>query len=1196
MLKKVIVSHRGEVLEDTRIAGDRIRYRIRYSARLEQGARQVISDRLPKGLTDVEVFDGGTYDPLKHTVTWPMRPHPVSLMGTMLEFEATLASPGTVENQAALTAHGPRPTRSNKVKTVVREPPRMGWIPLQPDVQPGEPARVYLKDETSMGVTVRFDFPGLFVFEQKVDGVAYHRLALPGRAALTDAGKPELPIAGELVEVPFGAHLWPEIVEKEGVVLEGYNVYPAQPPRPERVRGKEPFVLDAEAYGSDADYPGVLAVAEDKDAGVIRGHRIAALKVNPVQYNPVTGRLTVYSMIEVRLSFDRPAQIGGVDSRLVSEDFEELLKASVLNYKPQERFAKPEGGGGEGGGEKELTGYDYLIITADGLYDPADATNPIVKLADWKRRKGLRVKVKKVGSIAGGNTAASIQTYIQNAYDTWNPAPSYVLLVGDSDTITAVPGMDHPDATMPRVNTDLYYTTVDGTDYFPDIHVGRLSADTKQQLSDIVDKILAYEKNPPAQAAFYDAVSLVGLFTDDGSGGDDFAWIGNQETLRDFLLNQVGNVERIYCTDSGFPGNPAAQQPQTYQDGTALPANLLWPNYAWNGDTAMISAAMNAGRFLISYRAHGSWDGWSQPAFTRADVAALNQNDRTPVVFSFTCQTCWFDNEIDDHTHGGRPAADDCYGEAHQRRARAGAVAIMGMTRNSYPGYNDFIVWGMVKGLWPAFVPNPPWAAWHPAIPNLTPVPLRRMGQLLNLGKMYMARAYGAGDTTRQLEFEMGHLLGDPEMPIWIGEPQTLDVAHPDGIGRTGLQEFAVRVQDANTHLPVPNATVVLTHDSDIVAMVQTDTAGIARFSFPAGGAAPMDITVTALGYRPYEGKIDVKPDGASLGLAPADGPEGQVFRVVGNGFGGGEQVSLHFDGGAAGTATADGGGSFGYAAPFVEMTVPAGQALGPVNVEGQGQTSGRYALRIFRVRGQNPVDLYTYAQDDHNTWWLHPGDNPTWDSPDIQLYDQAGNPVDSNNLVFGNTYTVHTNVRNAEAFDAQQAHVVFRWRDYGAGGPWTDFHTVALDVPRNPPGLAEATADFTPVATGHVCIKVTLEHLEDINEGNNEGQENLHIGYTSSPAKVCFAVWNTSKYASPVFVEVRQLVDPKMHGEERLWPTWVDHPRPQILKPDERAEVCVIVDPEKADIKAGTTAEFAVTCFVGSEMIGGVNLRITAK
>jgi hypothetical protein len=139
------------------------------------------------------------------------------------------------------------------------------------------------------------------------------------------------------------------------------------------------------------------------------------------------------------------------------------------------------------------------------------------------------------------------------------------------------------------------------------------------------------------------------------------------------------------------------------------------------------------------------------------------------------------------------------------------------------------------------------------------------------------------------------------------------------------------------------------------------------------------------------------------------------------------------------------------------------------------------------------------------------------------------------------------------------------------------------------------AQTNFQPQATGHLCLQVSIEHLEDIGATNNTGRENLHVGFSSSPANVCFKVWNQFKKPAPVHLEVRQLIKPG-NTKERLWGSWVKHPEPQILQPGDVADVCVIVNPDKADVGSGTTAEFAVTAFIGKKMIGGVNLVITNK
>ncbi|MBN1246778.1 MAG: hypothetical protein JXC32_03930 [Anaerolineae bacterium] len=1205
MFKKVILSPLGELTRDTRTVGDTIGYRIYYDNPTKLATDLVITDSLDKGLTRIRPGSGGRYDRATHTITWRVTDVAPWQRG-FVEFTAVIGRAGLIRNQAHRSDLGPREDLTNTVETVAGEPPAVGWIPFVRDARPGSPPRVYMKDETTMGTTVRIEIPGVFVYEESVDGMLYQHVTVPGRAASTDIGKPELPVAGEAIEVPFGPSFTPDIIKTESLVLEGYNVYPAQPSPIAGPARPKPFAIDPTTYLTDGDYPPLLAVVDDEDIGVIRGHRVLLFKVNPLQVNPVTRQITAHRMVEVRLAYDRPAQLRGIDHRLLSPVFEDLLKATVLNYKPPERFGALAAGGGSSGDEKN--GCDYLIITADAYYDKSQANDPIVKLARWKRRKGYRTRVVKVGTIQGGNTAAAIRAYIQDAYDHWNPAPSYVLLVGDSDQLVAHGGRDHPDELNPDIpqqpplNTDLHYAMVDGTNYFPDIFIGRLSVDTGQQLADVVNKILAYEQNPPATPAhdaYYTDASLISLCQDTygtkiiPTGRESFPWIATVEDIRDYLLGQNYNVERIYATNSGFPpAGPNSPSPTHFQDGTQMdPNDLQSPAYGWDGDAGDIRAAFNNGRFLVSYLAHGAPDAWDHPGFDAADIAALNQNDLTPVVFSVTCQTGWFDNEIDNNARGGLAA--DCFAETLLRRARAGAVAVIAQTRVSYVYWNSFLELGMFKAIWPDYVPGPPWTG-HPAVPVAEPPRLLRMGQILNYGKMYMATAYGPSDH-RETEFQMGHLFGDPEMPIWTGGPLKLDVAHPAGIGATGLQAFVVHVTDDATGDDLLNATVALTRDDAILQVAQTGVDGLAYFEFHSVGSGDIDVTVTALDYRPYMGTITVNAGGAALDpFSPPDGPEGQAINLGGVGFGANEKVDIHFGTQLATTVDASAAGNFGQGGAPDVITAPQGYAHGLVNVWAEGRTTHRFAVRVFQLRDQNPVDLWTYSQWDSSTWTVHPGSNPTWNSPDIQLYDQAGNPVASNNLKVNQAYTVKVKVRNNAGFPAQQASVTFRWRNYGIDGLWELFHPQAVtmvDVPANPPGEVLAENVYTPPTTGHLCIKVGIEHLEDTTRTNNEGQENLHVGHTNSPATVCFQVCNLTREPAPVHLEVRQLVAPGKEKEQRLWATWIRHPEPQILQPGDLAEACLIVDPDPADVGRGAEAEFAVTAFVGGRMVGGVNV-----
>ena len=69
----------------------------------------------------------------------------------------------------------------------------------------------------------------------------------------------------------------------------------------------------------------------------------------------------------------------------------------------------------------------YLIITTPAY---ADACTPLL---DWKREKGLNVRLATTEETGAGN--AAIQAWLRNAYATWEVPPEYLLIVGDVDDV-----------------------------------------------------------------------------------------------------------------------------------------------------------------------------------------------------------------------------------------------------------------------------------------------------------------------------------------------------------------------------------------------------------------------------------------------------------------------------------------------------------------------------------------------------------------------------------------------------------------------------------------------------------------------------------------------------------------------------------------------------------------------------------------
>lgn len=1115
--------------------------------------------------------------------------------------------------------------------------PQTGWIPTTVQAPSDASQKVYVKDETTSGMLLNFDIPGIYVYNVVKNDTTYQRISIPGHGTNTELGKPELPVIGRVIEIPYDIDVSLSIYKSEYITLKDYTVFPFQIPEIDPSESDSMFIKDYNQYAINAFYPNQLAMITSEDIGIIRGHRVAFLKMNPLQYNPVTKELRLYSKVEVQINYSKPAQVQKIDQRLVSEPFEEMLESTVLNYKKLNRYNKyvyKESDYGQAGylykrayalnqttinaggnnaniydladdendvdndDEETLNGCEYLIITTGTFFNNTDPNNAVLRFRNWKRQKGLITEVVLFEDIPDADNNGDLDEedlidYIQNAYDTWYPAPTYVLLIGDAGdnagnviipTNYRTPDPSHFNTLR---GTDIYYTTVDGDDYFPDIYIGRLSADTDIQSTDIIDKIMAYEQTPPDAAInpnFYQSACMMARFEDDNDDGrEDRPWIETVETIREFLANEGYNTDAIYGTETVL-SNPAK-----YENGTNLPNHLLVANgFHWDGGPVQIRAALNDGRFIALYRNHGDRSSWTDPFFGNNNVDNLANGVQQPVIFSLACQTGWFDNETDEDNPVTADNAE-CFSEHFQRNNGDGTVAIVAASRNSKTGWNDFLGLGLIKAIWNDFDPDPPYAARYPDIPDIIGNPLREMGQIMNFGKFYMANAYTNSDE-REENFEEYHLFGDPNMDILIEDPGQLTVSFPEGIGGGYYQDFLVKVLDQANN-PINNAIVSLcTSDGHLVDAELTNAGGETRFS-RTFNSDELQLTVTADGFVPVMETIPVSAGGGSLNrMTPDNGTQGQPFNVGGTHFSGTENVEIYLNDQLMATRPASGGQLGQSGVEDISITVPAGLANGKYNVMFKGTISDEYALDVFHVRDPNPVDLLLYCQWDATTYYIHNGDNPTWNNPDIYLTNTSNDVVGSNNLVVGNQYTINARIRNNSNFTANNATVTFKWANFGsAQRTWYVLGTDQVTIGPNTNVIAQN--QWVPPTTGHLCVKVEIYHNEDTYSSNNTGQENCNVGPTSSPISVTLKVRNPDKEPRALHYEVRQIFPITGKRNPPMWQTKVKHPDPQVLNADAETEIIVTADPDYTYVEPGVVTEFAVTNYLDGEIIGGVNL-----
>jgi hypothetical protein len=1046
------------------------------------------------------------------------------------------------------------------------------WIITEGDIEPGERDWIYFvepspegslfnvipKSRDTMGLCVDSNFYGMFRTGAFVNHTLYYRLSIPNAGLNSDLGKPNVPKITRFFEVPIGVNINPTIIYQVDDILSGYNVIPGQEyPKDNEEYEIPPFAIDNALYSTNAFYPQNIATVEGGSRAnpiIIRGVRIIALNLFPVQFNPVTREVKVYSKIEVRLEYDSPAQVEPIDPRLTSEEFEKLRQSFILNYQYRPEFQEML--------TSTATGGRYLIITHDDFYDE------ILPLADWKEKKGLTTKIVKTSEIdATGPSANDISNYIQNAYKFWDIPPTYVVLIGDHNHIPA-----HTLSKSYEL-TDLYHATVDGSDFFADLFIGRISVSNDTDATTIVNKILDYERNPPIIAGYYDNVTISSQFQDrletddDGDvryqqdGYENRGFVYTSETLRNHLISEGYTVDRIYTRDPGsipIHYSPAPGDSNTYDNGDQLPVALR-PPYTWPGVTNDIIDAFQNGRFLMIHRDHGGSSGWSHPSFTTTNINGLTNGNLLPVVYSTNCLT-------------GNFSRNACFCEAALRKQNGGAVGLIGATTGSSSPHNDWFARGLIDATWTDFDPN------------YNTGRIYKLGPIMNFGKAYMASEFDI----HQEHFEIYHIFGCPEMEIWTTNPSDLDITHPSAISQGVTQEFVVKVED-NSGNDINLAKVCLRKGSEIYKVEETNPAGEAYFEVTPSTTGDIEITVTKHDFHPYEGIIAVVSGSATITVNPDYGPIGSTVDLYGTGFQSDEIILITFPDDIPFTIPSVTGSFL-----ITSYTVPGGEE-GYINIEAIGQTSGRAAVTMFRKLPFEPQNgVFTYDQHESSTYHLNPaGDDPVWDSPCIILYDaDTGDEVSSNNLEFGENYIIQSWVYNDEPVEAPNTYVTYEWANFGGGQEnidWNYYHQEIITVPAASSfgyGKEKSEILYTPPVTGHICIRTTIFHTNDKNYDDNEGQENTHVHPVSSPGTFNFNFKNPTTDYALIYLEARQLDGPD------LWPARITRIHPQKQLPGQTKTVTFTVD-VPGGIPEGESRSYSITGYISGEVIGGIQVKI---
>jgi hypothetical protein len=535
----------------------------------------------------------------------------------------------------------------------------------------------------------------------RINNTEYWALSLKKEGITLDAGMPQLPYITRSLIIPGMAKMDVQVLETEYIDIQ----MPIAPSKGNLTRDVNPddvpWSFDS-FYQSTSVYPSELTRLSEPF--IIRDYRGITLYLSPFAYYPATQTLRVYTRMKVSVNnvgIDNE-NVMSIAKSSASALFENIYKGLFVNYN-QAKYPV-------------LDEFGRILIIKNTLFDTA-----IQPYVDWKRQKGYTVNVVDV-SVAGP-TATQMKTYIQAQYDQ-NTDLAFVQIMGDHPQV--------PSLTSGSAASDPSFALLAGTDSYPEIFVGRFSAQTVAEMETQVQRSVYYERDMPVGSTWI--AKGMGIASNEGGGSQGDLGESDQvhiEGIRtDLLTYGYTSVDQVY--------------------------------QATGGSIAMISTGVNQGRGFINYCGHGSDTYWVTTGFSNTNVNQLTNDNKLPFIVSVACVN-------------GNYANQTCFAEAWLRAkdsatgAPRGAVAFYGSTIN--------MAW------------NPPMRGQDEITDLLIANQKNTVGGLYYNGSSKMTEVYG---TAGAAEYKCWHIFGDASLQVRTTDPQPLSAQYMNVLF-LGMSTFSVQ-------------------------------------------------------------------------------------------------------------------------------------------------------------------------------------------------------------------------------------------------------------------------------------------------------------------------------------------------------------------------------------------------------------------
>ncbi len=367
---------------------------------------------------------------------------------------------------------------------------------------------------------------------------------------------------------------------------------------------------------------------------IFRGVVVRQITFIPFTYNLITKELITFNDSEISINETDSYLDLSYNEIKLSRAFEPMYESSIINY---ERSDRDE---------------DYQSPSILYICGGSSMNNPFMQdLLEWRHKRGYVVNAVSTSEIGGSGTAA-VKNYIQDAYDNWENPPEIVALVGDTGGSYSI-GYYTEGWSGYSGAGDFPYCQLDGSDLLPEVFIGRISVNSSSELSNVINKTLAYEKATYINQTgtnWYEKSSLIG----------DPSSSGNSTMITGEYIENILDVYGFENINTNFgSGNYDNWMENELEDGT----------------------------LYMSYRGYYGASG-----FGGGEINGANNGYMTPFASFITCGTGDFNGT--------------CLSEELLRAGSVsnpkGAVAAVGTsTTGTHTLFNNIMSMGIFDGIFP---------------------------------------------------------------------------------------------------------------------------------------------------------------------------------------------------------------------------------------------------------------------------------------------------------------------------------------------------------------------------------------------------------------------------------------------------------------------------------------------------------------